>query len=397
MRIPMKQIGVAALAVFFLSATGAIAQTTRSGQLTSNSSGQGMRGMSGQCGGSSHRSACGSSCRYGGGGGYGFGYRGTSTPLTSPYTAVVGQASPYASASANPYAGYGDGYGESEIAGAMRGTADIIASQGRWLTSLQQADLAKEQVLGARLQTRRQNFDEYFYERSHTPTFEEERERFAQTALERSLNDPPVSEIWSGEALNTLLAHLATQSKGDETGRSIPLDGDVLRHINLAAGRSKVGILKNEGRLSWPTVLREDKYKTERELLTALAPEAINQAVNGRLDAGTLKAMANSIERLRRELTSTISLTANQFVDANRFLAELDAGLKAMGRPDADRVLTGKYAAQGRTVAELIDYMIAQGLTFAPAITGDGAAYVALHRALVSYEAGQKVHVIAKP
>ena len=88
--------------------------------------------------------------------------------------------------------------------------------------------------------------------------------------------------------------------------------------------------------------------------------------MNGRVDTGTLKAMANSIERLRRELTSNISLSANQFVDANRFLAELQDGLKALGRPDADRLLTGKYAAQGRTVAELIEYMIAQGLTFAP-------------------------------
>ena len=218
MRITLRQFGLAALAAFFLIATGAIAQTTPSGQLTSSSSSRGMSGMNGQCGGFSYRSGGSSPGRYGGGGGgYGFGYRGNSTPLTGSYTAVVGQANPYASASGNPYGGYGDGYGESEIAGAMRGTADILAAQGKWLVSLQQADLAKEQVLGARLQTQRKNFDEYFYERSHTPTFEEERERFAESALQRSLNDPPVSEIWSGQALNTLLAHLATQSKGDAT------------------------------------------------------------------------------------------------------------------------------------------------------------------------------------
>jgi hypothetical protein len=390
----MRQIGLAALTAFSLIPTGAAAQSVRSGQLNSSSSNQGMMG---QCGASSSPSGSsgrgmGASLRSAGG------YRGTGTSLTNPYGAAVSQANPYASLSTSPYAGYGASYGESEIGGAMRGTADIVGAQGGWLKSLQQADLAKEQGRGAQLLTRRQGFDEYFYERRHTPTFEEERERFAQMDLTRSLNDPPLGEISSGQALNTLFAALAREFKETASGPAIPLDADVLRHINLAAGRTKVGILKDEGRLSWPTVLRGDGFKIERDLLNSLAPEAIYQAVNGHVDAGTLKAMANSMQRLRRELTSKVTgLTASEFIDANRFLAELDDGLKALGRPDADRVFTGKYAAQGGTVAELISYMLTQGLTFAPAVAGDGAAYVALHRALVAYNNGQKSNGTAKP
>jgi hypothetical protein len=310
---------------------------------------------------------------------------------------VASQVNPYASLSGSPYAGYGATYGESEIGGALRGTADILAAQGAWLKSLQEADLLKEQGRGTQLLTRRQAFDEYFYERRHTPTFEEERERFAQMDLERSLNDPPIGEISSGKALNTLLAALVKEFK-EVSGPAIPLDADLLRHINLAAGRTRVGILKDEGRLSWPPVLRGDEFKTERDLLNSLAPEAIYQAVNAHVDAGTVKAMANSIQRLRRELGSKISgLTASEFIDANRFLAELEDGVKALGRADADRVFTGKYAAQGGTVGELINYMLAQGLTFAPAVAGDGASYVALHRALVAYNNGQKSNGTAKP
>jgi hypothetical protein len=390
----MRQIGLAALAAFSLSPTVAAAQSVRPGNSSPYS-----QGMTGQCGASSYRSGCcgrgmGASLRTTTAGGY----RGTGTSLTNPYGAVASQANPYASLSASPYGGYGASYGESEIGGFMRGTADIVAAQGAWLKSLQQADLVKEQGHGAQLATRRQGFDEYFYERRHTPTFEEERERFAQMDLERSLNDPPLGEISSGQALNTLLVALAKQFKDAASGPAVPLDADVLRHINLAAGRTRVGILKDEGRLSWPPVLRGDGFKTERDLLNSLAPEAIYQAVNGHVDAGTLKAMANSIQRLRRELTSKIGgLTASEFIDANRFLAELDDGLKALGRPDADRVFAGKYAAQGGTVAELINYMLGQGLTFAPAVAGDGASYVALHRALVAYNNGQKSNGMAKP
>jgi hypothetical protein len=392
----MRQIGLAALAAFSLIPTGAAAQSVRSGQLNSSSSNQGMMG---RCGASSSPSG---SCGRGMGASLrsttAGGYRGTGTSLTNLYGAAVGQANPYASLSASPYSGYGDSYGESEIGGAMRGTADIVGAQGAWLKSLQQADLVKEQGRGTQLLTRRQAFDEYFYERRHTPTFEEERERYAQVDLRRSLNDPPLGEISSGQALNTLLGALGKQFKDTASGPAIALDADVLRHINLAAGCTRAGILKDEGRLSWPPVLRGDRFKTDRDLLSSLAPEAIYQAVNGHVDAGTLKVMANSIQRLRRDLTSKIGdLTASEFIDANRFLAELEDGLKALGRPDADRVFTGKYAARGGTVPELISYMLTHGLTFAPAVAGDGASYVALHRALVAYNNGQKSNGTAKP
>ena len=39
---------------------------------------------------------------------------------------------------------------------------------------------------------------------------------------------------------------------------------------------------------------------------------------------------------------------------------------------------------------ESVAAMAAQGLTFAPAVPADAASYVALHRALVAYEAALK-------
>src|ERR1700730_14082480 len=92
----MRHIGLAALAAFSLSPTGAVAQSARSGQLNSSSSNQGMMG---QCGASSSPSGSsgrgmGASLRTAGG------YRGTGTSLTNPYGAAASQANPYASLSA---------------------------------------------------------------------------------------------------------------------------------------------------------------------------------------------------------------------------------------------------------------------------------------------------------
>ena len=109
------------------------------------------------------------------------------SPATNPIAAATLSASltnPYASltssygGAANPYSGYGSSYSspyssyyETPIGGFMRGTADVVTSQGKWMESLQKADLLKEQVRQAKLDTRRKSFDEYFYERKNTPTF----------------------------------------------------------------------------------------------------------------------------------------------------------------------------------------------------------------------------------
>jgi hypothetical protein len=355
------------------------------------------------------------------------------SPFTSPYAAAALSAAytnPYAGA-ANPYAGYanpylaasltssgyggsgyggyGDtggygspyaGYGESPIGGYMRGTADIVGAQGRWMKDLQQASLTKEQVRQAKIDTRRKYFDEYYYERKNTPTFEQEREFFNNQQLLRSLNNPPESEIWSGQALNDILADVAKMDK-DKTARgpSIPLDEDVLRHINLNAGpgAGNAGLLKNDARLTWPLALRDESYKTDRELVNTLAPEAVHQAINGRVDAGTLRELTSAALRLRQNLTANIrDMTANQYTDASRFLGYLDDAVRALGRPDAGDYFTRKYAAQGKDVAELVRNLNAKGLRFAPATPGDEPAYLAVHRALAVYDRGAKAELASE-
>jgi hypothetical protein len=196
--------------------------------------------------------------------------------------------------------------------------------------------------------------------------------------------------------LNAVLAHLAKRAPDEENAPAIPLDEDVVRHINVTGGQGNMGLLKNEGRLSWPLALRGDAYKADRALVSSLAAAAVNQAMNGRVDAGTLKEMAATTQRLHEGLTADAKeLTAAQYSDASRFLGHLDDALKALARPDAGDYFTRKYTAQGRTVAELVKHMTVQGLTFAPAVAGDGAAYSALHRALVSYDASIKARVAA--
>jgi hypothetical protein len=326
-----------------------------------------------------------------------------SASLTNPYASMT---SSYAGA-ASPYAGSGNSYGaspynssyETPIGGSMHGTADIVTAQGKWMESLQKADLVKEQNRQAKLDTRRKGFDEYFYERKNTPTFEQEREFFNNQQLLRSVNSPPENEIWSGQALNDILADLARPGPDRALGPNSPLDEDTLRLLNLTPinGNANAGLLKNGARLTWPLALRDEVSKVDRDLVNSLASEAVHQAINGRVDAGTLRELSAAAARLGQRLTANVrDLTPNQYAEASRFLGYLDGAIRALGQVDAGDYFTRRYAAQGKDVAELVKGLTGRGLRFAPATPGDEAAYVALHRALAAYRGGAQATVASE-
>jgi hypothetical protein len=295
-------------------------------------------------------------------------------------------------AGANPYAPYGGyGYEESPLGGYLRGTADIVNSQSNWIKGYEDARLAREQSNRERVENAKRRFDLWLYEREKTPTFEDDRQRLVADQLRRSLNDPPAGEVWSGLALNNILADLSKMAKkSDARGPQIPLDEDVVRHLNFTKGQGgNPGLLKNEGQLNWPQALRSDDYKAERDLLNSLAPETVRQAVNGRVDAGALKEFAGAVERLRTGVRATVGrLSSGDYMEALRFVRHLDEALVVLGRPDAGEYFTLKGRLDAPTAGDLVKFLVQKGWAFAPAVPGDEAAYAALHRALVLYHGG---------
>jgi hypothetical protein len=320
---------------------------------------------------------------------------------TTPFNAaqlygglLAGQTNPYGNlgtsgASQSPYGsgGYGSSYMESPEGAYLRGTAELVNSQGKWLTSLQQASLLKEQTSQARIETRRKQFDEYVYEQSRTPTFEANREASNSQRLMQSLNHPSDGDILSGQALNDILVDVAKTDEGAARGPAATLDSDLVGHINLTSGKGgNAGLLKKDGRLTWPTALLADGSKTDRNLIGELIPLARRQALSGRADADTVNDLAAATQRLRQRLKADMSdLSAKQYIEAGRFLGQLDDAVRVLGRADLQAVMS-RPNVEGKDVAELARYMIQQGLRFASAAPGDEGAYVALHRALAAYD-----------
>ena len=83
-------------------------------------------------------------------------------------------------------------------------------------------------------------------------------------------------------------------------------------------------------------------------------------------------------------------LTPRQYIEAKRFLNQVNEVLTALGGPDVAKYFNGDYDPKGMSLGELVRHMTKNELLFAPALEGDEAAYLALHHAFVLYLEGVK-------
>jgi hypothetical protein len=335
---------------------------------------------------------------YGGGSalytGAGLGYGGGSA-LTSA-TGLPLSGSGY-DGGANPYTGYGDPYG-----GGLAGTADVINAQGKLVIQLETAKVIKEKAEQAKIDTRRRLFDEIMYERAHTPSFTDQQEKLMALNLRRSRDGTAaITEVYSGKALNDILADLKRlhSKKGDKPDVEMDLDPEILKQINVTGGGAgNIGLLRNDGQLNWPLGLRDlkpaDASKEIRSLLDSKALEAVRQAANGKVNAGVIKDLQSNVNQLHKLLARNVSeLPTNQYIEAKRFLNNFDEAIKALQHREVGNYFNETFKAKGKNVPDLVEHMLKKGLTFAPAMQGDEAAYQALHQALANYDAAlhQKV------
>jgi len=285
----------------------------------------------------------------------------------------------------NPYAGY------------EQGAASITNANANYWQTIANARLVRQQALQERLRTRRAMIEEAEYERAHMPDPEKIRQRALERELDRARVHPPLTEVWSGRSLNALLrnalAQVGTERDGKKVlGPNVPLDPDTLKSINPTAGdtRGNVGLLKEGGKLRWPSSLMNEPFKQPREELNRHMRDAFNSVqVNSSPDDGTLRDLQVDLQRLQAALDANVTtLSPDQYNEAKRYVVLLKNTLTALKDRNVANVINGSWALKGKNVAELVQHMRDKGLWFAPATPGDEPAYTSLYYALASFEAG---------
>jgi hypothetical protein len=288
------------------------------------------------------------------------------------------------------YGGYGGfGYIQSPSNGYLSGVADVTNSQGQFMLQTQQARILQSAADMSKLELRRKMIEQQRYLKSLEPTQEELRQQEIQANINRSRNNPPPTEVWSGKALNSLLVAIQREQRGGIVGPAIPLDQTVLRHINLTTGTTTAGagMLKDLKRFQWPLPLMDDSFTPLRTDVESLAKQAADQAPSGQVDPRIIRDLQKGVRGLIDGLKAKVDdYSPTQYVQAMRYLREMNDSFRVLQDPNVSSYFSDKYRATGNTVSELVQNMVGRGLTFAPAAPGDEPYYTALHAMMVSYD-----------
>jgi hypothetical protein len=315
----------------------------------------------------------------------------------NPYTGGYGASlatDPYSLSTTGGYSPYGSPYyGDYSSGGYLRGAADLTAATGKYWKDIQQARLLREQSRQMALETERKRLiEEAWYERMR-PKAQDVRDQELAADLTRARRDPPLPEVWSGAPLNALLRSLAGAGKLSKAPSS-PLDEEILKGINLTNGASRgnLGMLKDPNGLNWPLTLKDSTFDEPRKRLNTRIRGAIDQVRKDKepLDDATRRDLDADFRTISDRLTASVNdLTPSQYIEARRFLNQLEEALIALKDPRVVQNFSS-WSPRGTNVAELVDHMNRNGLKFAPAAPGDENAYTALYYALRNFEASMQ-------
>jgi len=286
-------------------------------------------------------------------GGYG---GGAGSPVLSTSGGYGGSGS-FAAYSSDPYgAGGGGGY-TNPYNGYLSGAASVTSANGQYQIQIQSARLMREQSRQAAIETRRKLYDEAMYEQMHRPDPEKIRQHDQEVALDRARHTPPLTEVWSGTALNDLYNHLSSQYGQLNKGPKVPLDEDMLKGINLTPRdtRANPGLLKDEGKLQWPLSLMSNEFTEPRRALERLLADAVQQVkFNNPVPAGSLRDMHVQLGQLNDTLRDRVNdLSPTQFIEAQRYLHQVGDAVKALEDPKVGNYVNRNWTAKGKNVAEL--------------------------------------------
>ena len=303
-----------------------------------------------------------------GSGGYGFGGWGG--------TSAVGDI-------ARGYGAYAAGLGTYEVEDAQAGSinTDTVLRLNQYLY---QSQVEAQRRYNAQ-QTRRLNLDKAHYD-AH---------------LEQIRDHPTESNIDSGDALNAILnqisdpkiltgsaLRLANGSVSPKAIKEIPFrdetDAITLSLDNLTDTKS------------WPLPLRSDDFKSEREAYSKAVDDALEEDKDGgSLKPETIKRVRESVAQLYKKVNETIPKTQQpDHLDSINYLKGLAGLSRMLEKPNVEAIIAELEKVQTTTVGNLIAFMHAYNLRFAPAVT---PAQRAVYRDLYPLMADTREKIAGRP
>src|SRR5579883_199577 len=208
---------------------------------------------------------------------------------------------------------------------------------------------------------------------------------------ERILEHPEERDMLNGDSLNAVLDKLMDPRISESSFRyaKVPLSVDVIRKIpfKLAEKNEKFSMsrLSPKGKGKWPVAFQDDQFTAERRGYERALDEALEQAIEGKIQLETIKKLEDAVEILANKLDKVVTPSNERhYMEAKKRVAELRSSARLLQTHQIERALAeiDKYA--GTTVNDLRLFMQRHGLRFAVAETPDERTlYPELYTALL--------------
>ena len=191
---------------------------------------------------------------------------------------------------------------------------------------------------------------------------------------DRLKNHPEMRDIENGDALNVQLDILTNPSISGSVLRSIkaPLTKEVVRDIpfELASEGLTVCLAQLTGEdLRLPLALRDKIYADERAAAHKAIEAALKEDLEGTLSSEAVNKVSATISALTRKFQATCDSKNPDYIPAMNFLKAASGLTKMLRSERMQEGLAEVAKCPGSTLGELLGFMQAFNLRFAPART----------------------------
>jgi hypothetical protein len=237
------------------------------------------------------------------------------------------------------------------------------------------------------------------YREQESPGFQELQKR--RTALARKIIEARPEMLLQGDITNDLnmmiqdmLANVSfdaflPDSELMAAGENLVLTPEEIHHLLLSENKDSQGrALKFRAdqaevlEVKWPTLLRQEEYNSVRKEFESARDAAIETLKAGKdLTAVQEKRLMDSVDALSSRLADRFNPEGESaqrmlmYLSAKRYIQSLAVATYRIVEIGKDAVASDSRKFKGKTVVELLQHMMSQGLEFAAPEAGDEGTY----------------------
>jgi hypothetical protein len=187
-------------------------------------------------------------------------------------------------------------------------------------------------------------------------------------------DNPTPQQIDSGDALNQAVRDLSDPRLGGSSSlraANAPVDAKMIGEVPFENSTERVTVMLDQlrGAFKWPDVFEEPRFANDKKLFDDVVTRLRKEDEAGEITAKTLQEARTMINDLRSKINAQPLKDEDDQREANRFINAYTALIGLLNKPDTLAALKELRKVKDTTIGNLLGFMHAYNLRFAPAKT----------------------------